>query len=336
MCSLEGARIAASSRPCATTPGVQPAKQRHTGYLIRQSDLPATRHAGFRPYRLHAGTRAWQQQHRPLQYGGRRQTACTAAARGGAGAEGSSSSPFDPVFGFLSAHYLPVALLTALLLGASFPSLGVAAAGLQIPAITTFGIFVVQGLQLRRKEAAAALSSIGAVAYGLTSILLLTPLIGLLVVQLPLDPPALALGLGVFAAMPTALSSGITFTQQLGGNVSLALLLTVVSNILGIFTMPFMLPHIVAASPLSAAADAGVTSAGAGVLEPVPLLLQLCQTILLPTMIGAAIRGLIPGAAAAIDKRKKLLSYLSAALLALVPWMQVSNGGLKAAKHSST
>jgi sodium/bile acid cotransporter 7 len=53
----------------------------------------------------------------------------------------------------------------------------------------------------------------GAIAYGLTSILLLTPLLGLAAVQLPLQPPALALGLGVFCCMPTALSSGVTFTQ---------------------------------------------------------------------------------------------------------------------------
>jgi hypothetical protein len=53
----------------------------------------------------------------------------------------------------------------------------------------------------------------GAIAYGLLSILLITPLLGLLAVQLPLQPPGLALGLGVFCAMPTALSSGITFTQ---------------------------------------------------------------------------------------------------------------------------
>lgn len=53
----------------------------------------------------------------------------------------------------------------------------------------------------------------GALAYGLLSILVLTPLIGILMVQLPLDPAALALGLGLFAAMPTALSSGVTFTQ---------------------------------------------------------------------------------------------------------------------------
>jgi predicted Na+-dependent transporter len=53
----------------------------------------------------------------------------------------------------------------------------------------------------------------GAIAYGLASILLLTPLLGLAAVQLPLQPPALALGLGVFCCMPTALSSGVTFTQ---------------------------------------------------------------------------------------------------------------------------
>lgn len=78
--------------------------------------------------------------------------------------------------------------------------------------------------------------------------------------------------------------------------MSLALLLTVVSNILGIFTMPFMLPHIVAAAPAlrQATAAAGPAAAG-GVLEPVPLLLQLVQTILLPTLLGAAIRGCVPG-----------------------------------------
>lgn len=158
--------------------------------------------------------------------------------------------------------------------------------------------------------------------------------------------------------------------QQLGGNVSLALLLTVSSNILGIFTMPFILPHILAAAPAAAAGASQGLSTGAAVLQPLPLLLQLCKTILVPTLIGATIRGFLPGeeqlksrralpvesgpggsvllhackvkgvqlclctsafvcagAAAAIDARRKLLSYLSAALLALVPWMQVRTDG---------
>lgn len=83
--------------------------------------------------------------------------------------------------------------------------------------------------------------------------------------------------------------------QQLGGNVSLALLLTVSSNILGIFTMPFILPHILAAAPAAAVGASPGLSAGAAVLQPLPLLLQLCKTILVPTLVGASIRGFLPG-----------------------------------------
>lgn len=74
--------------------------------------------------------------------------------------------------------------------------------------------------------------------------------------------------------------------------MSMALMLTITSNILGIFTMPFILPHIVAAAPLAAAGGGLVTAR----LDPLPLLLQLCNTILLPTLIGACIRGFVPGA----------------------------------------
>lgn len=44
----------------------------------------------------------------------------------------------------LQAHFLPLALLSALLLGVTWPQLGLAAAQLQIPMLTTFGIFIIQ------------------------------------------------------------------------------------------------------------------------------------------------------------------------------------------------
>lgn len=53
----------------------------------------------------------------------------------------------------------------------------------------------------------------GTVAYGLISILLLSPLLAPAVLALPLEPFALRLGLAVFVCMPTALSSGIAMTQ---------------------------------------------------------------------------------------------------------------------------
>uniref|UniRef100_A0A383W3M5 Bile acid:sodium symporter n=1 Tax=Tetradesmus obliquus TaxID=3088 RepID=A0A383W3M5_TETOB len=234
----------------------------------------------------------------------------------------TSASWVPAVIAFVEKQYLPIALLSALALGAANPVPGLAAAKMHIPALATFGIFFVQGVQLRRKEAASALSAKAEIAYGLLFILLLTPLLGLLVAQLPLNPRPLALGLGLVCTVPTALACGVAFVQQLGGNVSLALLLTVSSNILGIFTMPFILPHVVAAAALGAAGSS--SSSSAAMLEPLALMGQLCQTILLPTFIGASIRGLVPGAAAFIDSHKKQLSYANAALLASVPWMQIS------------
>lgn len=45
---------------------------------------------------------------------------------------------------FVSAQYLPIALVCALTLGAVNPSLGLAASKMHIPALATFGIFTVQ------------------------------------------------------------------------------------------------------------------------------------------------------------------------------------------------
>ncbi|GBF96502.1 hypothetical protein Rsub_09844 [Raphidocelis subcapitata] len=252
--------------------------------------------------------------------------AAAASAADGFGAHGGLPAArlrgaLARVAAFVESQYLPIALVSALALGAAYPGPGLEAAKLHVPALATFGIFTVQGLQLRRREAAAALTMRREIAYGLAAILLVTPLLGLLVAQLPLQPRPLAFGLGVVCAVPTALACGVAFVQQLGGNVSLALLLTVASNILGIFTMPFVLPHVMAAASIAPQAAAG---AGAAVLEPLPFMMQLCQTILLPTAIGACIRGFVPGAAAAIDARRKLMSYLNAAMLASVPWMQIS------------
>lgn len=74
-----------------------------------------------------------------------------AAAVGFADAGGAGSLPLPslgsllrPLAKFFEAQYLPVALVSALVLGATNPSLGLAAAGMQVPAVATFGIFLVQ------------------------------------------------------------------------------------------------------------------------------------------------------------------------------------------------
>ena len=72
--------------------------------------------------------------------------------------------------------------------------------------------------------------------------------------------------------------------QTVGGNTALALLLTVASNLLGIFTMPFVLCQLL-----------GSTSGSAVSLKPGPLLQNLLKTILVPLIVGASFRAAVPG-----------------------------------------
>ncbi len=76
----------------------------------------------------------------------------------------------------------------------------------------------------------------------------------------------------------------LMLVQAVGGNAALALLLTVGTNLVGIFTMPFVLCW---------ALGAGNSAVS---LAPGPLLRSLMRTILLPLLIGAAARAFIPGA----------------------------------------
>lgn len=75
---------------------------------------------------------------------------CGSAAAAGAGAAADQPGPplaqrlAHSLSQLVQAHFLPLALLSALVLGASCPQLGLAAANLQIPTLTTFGIFIIQ------------------------------------------------------------------------------------------------------------------------------------------------------------------------------------------------
>ena len=87
------------------------------------------------------------------------------------------------------------------------------AAELGLQNLTTTGIFILSGLGLRRGATLKALTSWGSVAFGMLSILVITPLAAVVALRLPLHPPELAFGLAVFCCMPTTLSSGVSLTQ---------------------------------------------------------------------------------------------------------------------------
>jgi len=211
------------------------------------------------------------------------------------------------------AQFLPVGLMTAMAFGALYPQPGAAAAANGLQKLSTTGIFVVSGLLLKAGDAKRAVKEWPAVAYGVAAILALTPLIGGLgALSVPGLSRELAIGLAVFAAMPTSLSSCVTLTHAVGANSALALLLVVTTNTLGIFSMPFVLCRLLC------------TSTGVAI-EPRPLLLALVQNILVPLAAGALVRAVARPVAAWVDANKRLMQYVSTGLLCLVPWMQISS-----------
>jgi sodium/bile acid cotransporter 7 len=75
-------------------------------------------------------------------------------------------------------------------------------------------IFFIFGVTLDTSELLTALKAWRALAFGLLSMLVLTPLFGFAAVRLPFRPPEFALGLAIMACVPSSLSSGVTLVIQ--------------------------------------------------------------------------------------------------------------------------
>lgn len=213
------------------------------------------------------------------------------------------------IAGFLRRQMLPLGLLTVAAVGLLWPEPGRAMGRLPTQYVAVSIIFVCSGLLLRTEEIRAALTAWRASAWGLVSILFVTPAVGAVVAfGAPLDP-AFQLGLALFACMPTTLSSGIALTNQARGNGALALLLTVATNLLGVFTIPFVLVAVL-----------GVV--GRVELSALDLVAELCLSILLPLLVG---HGLRRCAAARIDAHRAAITTLSNLALISIPWMKFSD-----------
>uniref|UniRef100_A0A0D9VGM3 Probable sodium/metabolite cotransporter BASS4, chloroplastic n=1 Tax=Leersia perrieri TaxID=77586 RepID=A0A0D9VGM3_9ORYZ len=245
----------------------------------------------------------------------------TAAAAGGGGSPGgadggkspsATSSPLGAALvGFARSNFLPLALITGMTLGLVDPTLGCLAHKYSLSKYSTFGIFLISGLTLRTKELGAALEAWPAGLFGLASILLFTPFLAQFIMQIKFFPHEFITGLAMFCCMPTTLSSGVTLTQLVGGNTALALAMTVISNLLGIVTVPLSLAKYI--------------GAGAGVSLPTEQLFKsLVTTLLIPIIVGKVARETSKGIAGFVDGNKQGFAVTSAILLSLVPWMQVS------------
>eukprot|EP00899_Mesostigma_viride_P021341 jgi/Mesvir1/29208/Mv08626-RA.1 len=241
---------------------------------------------------------------------------CQSAAGGqaiGSGAQSNSraASIYQKVGNFVQSQFLPLGLVVGIISGYLWPKYGTLAAQQALHRVATIGIFIISGLCLSPQQVMKTLDEWQAIIYSCASIWFLTPLAAFLVLKLPLLPREFPMGLALFSCMPTTLSTAVALSATVGANAPLALAVTLLSNLGGIFTMPFVIAKTV---------GAGLPVA----LEPIPLLIQLLQCILVPLICAMAARAYIPGVSSWVDKNRKPLSYINSLLLISVPWMQVS------------
>jgi sodium/bile acid cotransporter 7 len=104
---------------------------------------------------------------------------------------------------------------------------------------------------------------------------------------------------------------GVALTQLSKGDQVLSLLLTVVSNLLGIVTVPFLLGIYLSSS-------SSIT------VDPVKLASNLAITVLCPTVFGIFLRKVIPAVPAFTKRFKTELSLLSTSNLVMIVWMALS------------
>ena len=212
------------------------------------------------------------------------------------------------ILSFLKRQMLPVGLLCAAAVGLAWSDPGRYMGTLPTQYVAVSIIFFCSGLLLRTDEIQAAFSAWRASGWGIVSILFVTPVIGVvLAFQVPVQAD-FQLGLALFCCMPTTLSSGIALTQQARGNVALALLLTVSTNLLGIFTVPFVLSHLLGAL-------------GKVELSALDLLVKLCLTILLPLSAGRYARRYV---VTWVGRNRTRITSISNLALISVPWMKFS------------
>lgn len=214
---------------------------------------------------------------------------------------------------FILKNFLILGLLTVICFGLVLPAPGIAVNSIKfgkfgIPQVAVVVIFIISGMCL---DSISDMMQPKALSLGIVLVLFATPAIAwpILVFGQPYVNLTLLQGMALFCVVPTTLSSGVTMVTQAKGNVSLAVFLTTVTNLLGVFTMPWSVSKIFAASVP---------------IKPSDMLGELIWLTLAPLVLGMALRSLSEGLKRFAKKNKKVLGLTQNSCILCVVWLMVS------------
>lgn len=219
-------------------------------------------------------------------------------------------------------QFLLISYLVAAVIALTWPAPGAAVLHAQfwvngrayqvVKTLNIMIVFLISGLMLKTDDIRAAMKYKLGVLFGFLSTLALTPCLGFAFREIPLIPSAYTAGLTITTAVPQTLGIGISLVRSCGGNEGLALMLTVGTNIIGMFTMPLWLKALFAGTDFDLSIDM------------VALLVNLLITVMVPSLIGKALRHLCPPIRRFVTEYKVPLGLFSTANLAFIIWQVLS------------
>eukprot|EP00933_Yihiella_yeosuensis_P016779 TRINITY_DN14205_c1_g1_i1.p1 TRINITY_DN14205_c1_g1~~TRINITY_DN14205_c1_g1_i1.p1 ORF type:complete len:342 (+),score=33.56 TRINITY_DN14205_c1_g1_i1:38-1063(+) len=214
---------------------------------------------------------------------------------------------------FVLKNFLILGLLSVITFGLVCPEPGlllqpVRIGGLSLPQVAVVIIFIVSGLCL---DSVSDCLQPKALALSVILVLFITPLIAVPIMYFGQGRVNITLlhGMCVFCVVPTTLSSGVTMVTQAKGNVSLAVLLTTVTNLLGVLTMPWSVSLIFSTSVP---------------IKPLDMLFELTWLTLSPLVIGMTLRACISAAKEFAKTNKKVLGLGQNSCILTVVWLMTS------------
>lgn len=207
----------------------------------------------------------------------------------------------------MKAAFLPLGLIAAFLAAWLVPEPGTTLKELGFIPGVVIGLFLLNGYQTNLAELPAKRQFLWLLLAAALINLFLAPALGVAVANVANLSPGETLGLIVKSAVPSTLSTCIVLTQLAGGYSLWALVITLALNILGVFTLPFVLDMA-----LGESAEVSV--------DPLNLLSTLIQLVLIPFLVGAALRRL-----SLVNPQHLVLQYLPSTLVISAVWMSLSS-----------
>lgn len=218
---------------------------------------------------------------------------------------------------FVIANFLPLGFSVALVIALTYPFPGKLVASFNIyevnvvQAINSFNVFLVSGITLNITDSMHAIRKWGVLLFGLILILFVSPVFAFGIIKLPLKPDEFTIGLAIFCVVPTTLGVGVALTAASDGDQSLALLLTLITNCLGIVTVPFFLQNVLASSSTV-------------VFDYASVFLKLGFTMLIPSIVGIALRKSSKAIATFANSHRVELSIFSSLNIVCIVWQSLS------------